>query len=201
MDEKTEELRDLFLDVTDEQTVTESQESTRGSLTDDGRPDDDRLQAVIEQLQEKFSFETDWTTDTYCELVRAFYDGKDDEEIAETLDRSPTAVFWARTDLHLLRDDDPAGDSLPDDARETISERADADSGTLGAELGIEQAAVERCRAVLAARDRSRRVSQRFQTEFEAILTDAALTGQFTTETQEDGLDEATEGAEVDVDF
>ena len=45
MDEKTEELRDLFLDVADDGTVTESQEETPGSLTEE-RPEDERLDDV-----------------------------------------------------------------------------------------------------------------------------------------------------------
>ena len=34
MDEKTEQLRDIFMDVAEEGTVTESQAAGRGSLTD-----------------------------------------------------------------------------------------------------------------------------------------------------------------------
>jgi len=48
MDEKTEELRDIFIDVTDEDTVTESQEETRGSLIDrEGIRD--RLEGVVDE--------------------------------------------------------------------------------------------------------------------------------------------------------
>jgi hypothetical protein len=202
MDDKTEELRDLFLDVTDEQTtVTESQEEARGSLTDDGRPVEDRLPSVIEQMQEKFTFETAWDTETYCDLVTGFYDGADDADLAATLDRPPARVFWGRMDLHLLREADPVGVTIEEATVATISDRADDDESALAADLDVERAAVERCRGVLAAQDRSRRVSHRFQTAFEEILTDAELTVQFTAEAHDDGLDEATDGAEVDVDF
>jgi hypothetical protein len=200
MDDKTEELRDLFLDVTDEQTtVTESQEEGRGSLTDDGRPVDERLQSVIEQMQAKFTFETDWHTETYCDLVTGFYDGNDDTALASTLDKPPKRVFWARMDLHLIRDDDP--DGVDESARSAISDRPDDDPSALADDLGVTESTVERCRGVLAAEDRSRRVSHRFQTAFEEILTDADLTVQFTADAHDDGLDEATDGAEVDVDF
>jgi len=202
MDDKTEELRDLFLDVTDEQTtVTESQEEGRGSLTDDGRPVDDRLQSVIEQMQEKFTFETAWDTETYCDLVTGFYDGSDDAALADALDKPPARVFWARMDLHLLRDDDPIGEDIGASELATIRDRADEDASALATDLDMQASTVERCRGVIAARDRSRRVSHRFQTAFEEILTDADLTVQFTAETHDDGLDGATEGAEVDVDF
>jgi hypothetical protein len=202
MDDKTEELRDLFLDVTDEQTtVTESQEEGRGSLTDDGRPVDERLQSVVGQMQEKFTFETDWDTETYCDLVTGFYDGNDDAALASTLDKPPARVFWGRMDLHLLRDDDPVGATIEEPVLATISDRPDEAPAVLAADLDIPESTVERCRGVLDAQDRSRRVSQRFQTSFEEILTDADLTVQFATEAHDDGLDEATDGAEVDVDF
>jgi len=200
MDNKTEELRDIFLDVADEETVTESQEAERGSLPGDDRPADERLRSVVEEMREKFAFTADLADEEYCDLVRLFYDGADDDGMADALSRSADEVFEARLDLHLVRDDDPPGDVDADleairdrDADEPPAETADA--------LGLDVAAVERARAVIEADNRSRRVSQRFRTAFEEILTDADLTVQLTGETQDDGLDGATEGAEVDVDF
>jgi len=54
MDEKTERLRELFVDIAGEETVTESQTEDRGSLLGDSGGD---LGEVIEQLREKFGFE------------------------------------------------------------------------------------------------------------------------------------------------
>ena len=70
-----------------------------------------------------------------------------------------------------------------------------------GAVLRRDEAAVDRASAVVAAENRSRRVSHRFRTSFEEILTDADLTIRLTGGAHEDGLEEATEGAEVDVEF
>ena len=58
MNEKTEELRDIFTDVTDgEDTITESQEDTRGSLERDERSDEERLRSVVQQMRERYAFE------------------------------------------------------------------------------------------------------------------------------------------------
>jgi len=200
MDNKTEELRDIFLDVADEETVTESQEAERGSLTGDDRPADERLRSVVEEMREKFAFTADLADEEYCELVGLFYDGADDDGMADALSRSADEVFAARLDLHLVRDDDPPGDVEVD--LEAIRDRpADEPPAETAGALGLDVSAVERARAVIETENRSRRVSQRFRTAFEETLTDADLSFQLTEEAHDDGLDDATEGAEVDVDF
>jgi hypothetical protein len=203
MDEKTEALRDIFLDVADEETVTESQEEERGSLTGEEGAIEDRLGAVLEEMREKFTFATDHTDEAYCRLVRLFYDGADDDGIADELSWTPEAVFAARMDLHLIRDDDPPGNAVDEGTLDAIKDRLDAGESpdSIAGELGIGVVAVEQASTLIEARNRSRRVSHRFRTEFEEILTDVDLTVQLTAETQDDGLDGATEGAEVDVDF
>ena len=194
MDEKTEELRDIFLSVSDEESVTESQSEDRGSLLTEQRGD---LGVVIEQLREKFGFEVSLSDETRERLVENFYDGADDEELAATLDLDTETVFRARMDLHLLREDEPA---LDDETVDQIR-ASDDDADDLAAELGLSADDVGRCRAVLDARERSRRVSQRFRTAYEERLTDTELTDHLAADATEDGLDGATEGAETEVDF
>lgn len=196
MDDKTEQLRDIFVEVADDETVTESQEESRGSLTQD-RSVDERLRGVIEQLRDRFAFETDWSVPEYQQLVRQFYDGQDDATIAD--DRPVEAVFSARMDLHLVHDDDPPG--IDESTLATIRERQGDDVESIETALGLDGTAVERALAVIETRNRARRVSHRFTTAFEEILTDADLSIQFAADAHEDGLEDATEGAEVDVDF
>jgi hypothetical protein len=197
MNEKTAELRDIFMDVAEEETVTESQAEQRGSLLTE-RSVDDRLIAVIERMRDRYHFETELDDDVLGTVVRRFYDGDSDEEIATILKLPPTMVVEARLDLHLVREDDT--DSIDTD---TVRKRlADGQAReTIAAALGVEPGAVMRATRALDARKRSRRASQRFRTEFEEILTDADITVQLTAEVQEDGLDDATEGMEVDVEF
>jgi len=201
MDEKTEELRDIFLDVADDETVTESQEDARGSVADTGETNDERLVATIDEMYEKFEFETDLSPAQLQQLVEAFYEGSDDEAIAEDLSVAPEAVFEARMDLHLVRDEDPPEASVDEEAWETVRERTGEEPDQLAADLDIDEGVVEKLLAVVRANDRSRRVSNRFRTTFEECLTDADLSTRLAAETQRDGLDDATEDAEIDVDF
>jgi len=198
MEEKTETLRDIFLSVSDEETVTASQTESHGSLTDEGASVETRLGDVIETLRGKFGFDTALTDEQRRELIELFYDGCSDGELADELDCDEETVFAARLALHLVRDSEPR---LPEDDLDVLRENPDTDPGTLAAELGTDEATVERSRAVLETVERSRRVSQRFVTAYREILTDADLTSQFAAEAHDDGLSDATDGAETDVDF
>lgn len=201
MDEKTEQLRDLFVEVTDEQTITESQDAARGSLTGDDDSVDERLESAIEQMRERFQFETAWSLESYRHLLRRFYQGHDDSEIAEALSCPEDLVFRARMDLHLLHEDDPRGAEIDEETLASIRDRREHDPERIGTALDCQTETVERALAVIRARDRTRRVSNRFTLAFEEIVTDIDLRTQFATETRDDGLEDATEGAEVDVDF
>lgn len=197
MDEKTEELRDIFVDVTEEESVTDSQEEQRGSLLREGAVDE-RLAATVGKMRERFGFETDLDDRTLCTVVRRFYDGDGDEEIAAAIDATADAVFEARTDLHLIRETDAEGVDLS-----TVRERLTEGDGieAIAADLDADPETVDRAGRVVEAEDRAQRVSQRFRTEFEEILTDADIAVRLTADSREDGLEEATEGMEVDVDF
>lgn len=201
MDEKTEELRDIFMDVTDEQTVTESQEELRGSVADSGEFDEERLAATLSEMADKFEFDTGLDTETLTQLVTQFYDGDDDETIADALGLSPETVFQARMDTHLVRDEDPAGVTAAEAVWEAVRTREDDSPETIASEFDLDPEEIERIRGVVQAKSRARRVSQRFRTTFEDCLTDLNLSTQLAADTQRDGLDDATEDAEVDVEF
>jgi hypothetical protein len=199
MDDKTEELRDIFMDVADETTVTERQHESHGSLATDEESVDARLQSVIERLRGKFEVRTSLDDEQLCRLVRAFYAGDDDETIAAELGCSDGEVFRTRMDLHLVCEEDLPGERLQSAVRATEPDATETATEELAAEFGVEATTVERAREAVAAVDRSRRVSQQFRTEFEETLTDADLSVQFTADAHEDGLEDATDGAEVDL--
>jgi DNA-binding transcriptional regulator YiaG len=199
MDDKTEELRDIFMDVSEEEMVTESQAEQRGSIakTSDEEADRERLEGVVTALGERYDFVTDLETATYVRLVRAFYDDESDEAIAEKLSVSAEDVFRARMDLHLLRGEDT---DTPFDISE-LRRRPGASDEAFAAEFGVDVATVRHYRHVVAAEDAARAANHRYQTEFDEILTDTALSGHFTDQITEDGLDEAAEDIETDVSF
>lgn len=200
MDDKTQELRDIFLDVSEEETVTESQEDTHGSLASDDEIDD-RIVETIDRMREDFDFQTDLADDTLVALVRAYYSGNDDEEIAATLDAdvTPEEVRAARLDLHLLRPEDTEVDFDLTALREHLE--ADTPVDEIADDLDVDEATVEEYRDVLHVRTIIQRSNARYPIEFEDALQDTQIADRLTHDTREDGLEEATEGQEVDVSF
>lgn len=195
MDEKTEELRDLFLDVADDGTVTETQEETPGSLTDE-RPEDERLDDVIGRMEERYAFDTDLDSERYRRLVRGFFDEESDADLAAELEVDEESIARARMDLHLLRESDT---EFPFELRELRRLRTDEADGDPIEELDTDEATLERAIRVVETQDEARTANDRFRDEFEEIVTDGDLSSQLARDAREDGLEEATEGMENDL--
>ena len=194
MDEKTESLRDIFIDVTDESTVTERQEDTRGSLAREGTPEE-RTREVVEAMDERYDLTTDLGVERLVELVAAFYAEADDAAIADQLDESPETVERARLDLHLVRERDTDAPIEPSTLRERL---ADADAATVAADLDVPESTVEQYRRVAETQAARRTVGDRFREAFDEIYLDTDLDAH-TDDVTRDGLDEATEGMENDL--
>ncbi|GAA0261351.1 conditioned medium-induced protein 4 [Halobacterium noricense] len=145
MDEKTEELRDIFVDVADGDTVTESQEETHGSLASEADVEA-RLRETVAEMREDLDFETSLSVDELTTLVERFYDEDGDADIADELGARKTTesssaahqntecsedvdeqtVIDARLDLHLLREaDTDAPLDRVRDADESVEDLAD----------------------------------------------------------------------------
>jgi hypothetical protein len=200
MDEKTEELRDIFIDVADEETVTEAQEDARGSLA----PRDDaeeRLLEVIAGMRERLGFGTTLSDEELLTVVRGFYAGDSDAEIARALGDASLSktVSRARIDLHLLRETDTDAPFDLDALRAGLD--AGRTTAELAAELEVSESTVRRYRRVVEAENEIRRVNDRFRSEFESVLRDRELSERLTENVREDGLDEATEGQETNLSF
>ena len=90
---------------------------------------------------------------------------------------------------------------LPAAVRDHLADANDADpsDAAIADALGADPAEAARTRGVIEARREARLVSHRFRMEFGEILADVAV--QFTADAQEDGLEEATEDIETDVEF
>ena len=200
MDEKTEELRDIFMDVAEKGTVTERQQEGHGSLSEvDEAEIAERLRAVVADMRERYDFETGLDDETLAEIVRGFYAGEDDETLARDLDLDAETVFTARMDLHLIGEDDADAPLSMSTLRDLLAE--DADDDTIAAELDADDDTIAHFRHVAAAQNRARRASHRFQTAFEDALTDADLSIRLTASVQEDGLEDATDDMETNVSF
>jgi hypothetical protein len=196
MNEKTEELRDIFTDVTDgEETVTEAQEDDRGSLEKDERTDRERLESVVTQMNERYGLEGPFSTDDYLRVAEGFYDDRSDAELAEELGVDEDDVFEARLSLHLIDENDADEVDLA-----AIREREE-DDAALAEEYDVSEERIGRYRRVAAAQDESRAANDRYRDEFDSVLADADLSQRMATDVREDGLEDATEGMETDVDF
>jgi hypothetical protein len=199
MDEKTAELRDIFVETTGSETVTERQEEGRGSLTESDRRVDDRVAELVATMRDRYDFDSSLDEADLRRVVYGFFDDESDEAIASTLDADADAeaVFLARTDLHLVRDADRDASVPWDDLRALVVDGADDE--TCAAELGVGVDAVRRHRRVVEAEAEATRANDRFRDEFAELLTDSDLSARLAEDARRDGLREATEDIETDV--
>ncbi len=199
MDEKTAALRDIFIDTTGSETVTERQAESPGSLTEERTGVDERLETLIVRMRERYEFKSDLDDSALAAVIRGYYEELDDREIATHLECTPETVRTARLDLHLVRENDRDAPFDLDQLRGLLVEETPLDA--CAAELETPVETVARYRDVIAADRRSTRANTRFRDEFAELLTDSDLTGQLATNAREDGLREATEDLETDVSF
>ena len=199
MDDKTAELRDIFIEATGSDTVTESQAESPGSLTDSDRDVSDRLVELIGRMRDRYEFETGFDDDTLSRIVQAFYTDHSDREIAAELDCEPAAVFEARLDLHLVGEADRNAAFDLDELRQLIVE--DVPLAERADQLDITDETARHYSEIVAVDLRSTRANDRFRDEFAELLTDSDLTGQLARDAREDGLKDATEDIETDVSF
>ena len=199
MDEKTRQLRDIFMDVAEEATVTERQEESRGSLATDERVDE-RLLEVVVAMRERFEFRSDLPDEALVTMVRRFYEGDSDADIASDLDDAdPEAVARARADLHLVTEADLDAPFDLDVLRDGID--AGRSTAEIAGTLDASESTVGRYRHVLETERARKLVNDRYREEFERLLADRDLEERLTGRTRETGLEDATEGMESNVSF
>jgi len=198
--DKAEELRDLFVDVTDESTVTEERNEERGTLPDEGEIDDE-IRNVVDEMRDEYGFETSLDDDQLVSVVRFYHDGASDAEIARELgdDSLDKTVKRARVGLHLFRDSDFDAPFGIDRLRELVDE--DATNTEAADELGVSASTVRSYRDAVEARRDSDEADGEYADRFEAVLEDREIAETFTSDAKRDGLEGATEDAEVDVDL
>jgi hypothetical protein len=198
--EKAEQLRDLFVDVTDESTVTEERNEERGTLPDKDEIDDE-IRGVIEDMRDEYGFETSLEDDELVTVVRLYHDGASDAQIARELgdDSLDKTVRRARIGLHLFRDSDFDAPFEIDRLRELLDQ--DATNADAADELGVSASTVRSYRDAVEARREAEAAENEYADRFEAILEDREIAETFTSDAKRDGLEGATEDAEVDVDL
>jgi hypothetical protein len=218
MDDKTTDLRDLFVETTGEETVTETQTAARGSLSTDD--------ALIHEMADRYEFDTDLSESDLRRVVRAFFDPETagvgggswstdaDAAVAASLpgDADVGTVFRARMDLHLVADTDRDGPLPYTDLRALVSTESPTDGVGAGGDAPDVDRDTERDApvtddAALAAAlpgDVDPATVRRYRRVAEADLTsrrvtDADLSTRLASDARRDGLEAATEDIETDV--
>ncbi|MFB6130019.1 MAG: conditioned medium-induced protein 4 [Salinigranum sp.] len=199
MDEKTAELRDIFIDTTGSETVTENQEETRGSLSHDRGDVTERVLELIGTMRERYEFESGLDDEALLGVVRGYYDGDSDAELAAALGVDEGVAVRARMDLHLVRAEDREAPFDLEELRALVADGVDLE--TCARDLDSDVETVGRYRAVVETETEATRANDRFRDEFEELLTDAELSERFASGARKDGLEEATEDLETDVFF
>ena len=219
MDEKTAELRDIFVETTGSDTVTERQAESPGTLTDrDEAAVRERVRELIAAMRERYDFSTGLDDATYARIARARFELDDDAAIAAALaagddaggesdDDAPEpvavdadAVRDARFDLHLVREADREVDDAPFEYAEVKSLTAEGRSIVDCAEaLDADPDAVAKYARVARVDLTATRANDRFRDELRDLLTDAEIEGNHAESAREDGLKEATEDIETNV--
>ncbi len=197
MDEQTEELRDLFVETTGEETVTEDQAEDRGDLADAVPPEEAeaRVRELVGRMRERYAFESALDDDDLVRVVTGFYADEGDAEIADALGVEEASVFDARMDLHLVREADREAPLPMDELRALVVDEVPLDERA--ERLDADVATVERYSRVIAAERRGTRANHRFTDEFAELLTDADLRDSHAADARESGLEEAAEDIET----
>ena len=216
MDEKTAELRDLFVDATGSDSVTERQDAARGTLID---ADEESVEAtardLVAAMRERYGFSTDLDDDAYVLVARGRFEEEADEAVAASLREALEArddpavdpdtvdaetVRRARLDLHLVRESDREVDggafAYPDLKRLTAAGNSIVECAE---KLDAQPDAVARYAAVTRTDITSTQANDRFRDAFRDLFTDADIEGSLASDAREDGLRDATEDIETDV--
>jgi hypothetical protein len=219
MDEKTAELRDLFVEATGSETVTERQAAERGTLVDrDDEAVGDAVRNLVAAMRERYGFSTPLGDAAYALVARGRFEERDEaiaaalrDELADgdsevdPADVDAETVRKARFDLHLVRESDREVDA--DEGDEPPFAYADLKRLTAAGnsivecaeELDAQPDTVARYAAVARTDIASTRANDRFRDAFRDLLTDADIQGSLASDAREDGLREATEDIETDV--
>jgi hypothetical protein len=165
--ERVRSLRELYASVATESTFTEHQEAARGAVPDD-RDVETGLRELIAEMRARYGFRSGLDDAALAAVVRGFYAGSSDGEIAERLGVRAGQVARARRNLHLFR---PADTDAPFDLvalREALS--AGATAAEAAGELGVPESTASRYAGVLRRRADARRSGYYYPAEFESLL-------------------------------
>ena len=193
MSGKTDQLRDLVMKIGASTKVVEKQATRHGSLRGSGEIEA-ALLGVVKDMINQYQIQTKLTPEQLSTVVRLFYKGLSDTEIAEQLgDRALNkTVSRARIKLHLFRETDlkPPFDKqqfiVLSDAGKSVKEMAEA--------LKVAPSTISEYRNIFESQKASERDG--YTKRFLEILSDQDVSERMVTAHTEDGLQDT-----IDTDY
>lgn len=160
-------LQEVYASVATESTFTEHQEVTRGTILDDHEIEA-ALRALVSEMRDRYGFRTSLDDAALAAIVRGFYAGASDADVAERLGVSPEQVARARVNLHLFRPEDTAAPFDLAALRAALREGRTVAEAALA--LDAPESTVSRYASVLRRQSEARRSGYRYPGEFESLL-------------------------------
>lgn len=165
--DRIERLQKLYTELGGAPTSTERQTPARGSLLDEATLEA-RLGAVVDRMRERYGFRTSLDSTALATIVRGYYAGRTDAELADALDVSAETVARARVNVHLFRPADTAATFDVDTLRRLLDAGASVEEAA--EELGVAPTTTARYAHVLAVQHEARVSGYRYPEEFEELL-------------------------------
>jgi DNA-binding CsgD family transcriptional regulator len=185
MSGRTDQLRDLVLQMGTSTKVVEKQATQHGALR--GSSDIERaLLGIVKEMIKHYNIQTKLTSEQLATVVRLFYKGLSDTEIAEQLgDRALNkTVSRARIKLHLFRESDlkPPFDKNEfirlSEAGKSVKEMAEA--------LGVAPSTISEYRNIFESQKAAEKDG--YTKRFLEILSDQDVSERMVTSHIKDGL-------------
>ncbi|MDF0591603.1 DNA-binding response regulator [Candidatus Methanocrinis natronophilus] len=185
MSGKTEQLKELFLKISSSTKVIEKQAKLHGDLK--GSEEIERkLRAVVSDMSERYNIQTKLAPEQLATLVRLFYKGLSDTEIAEQLgDRALNkTVSRARIKLHLFR----RSDLKPPFEKKEFLRLAEAGYSVkeMSESLGVAPSTISEYKNIFECQAAAEKDG--FTKRFEEIISDQDVSERMVTHISKDGL-------------
>jgi len=193
MSGRTDQLRDLVMKIGATTKVVEKQATRHGSLRGSGEIER-ALLGVVREMIKQYGIQTKLTAEQLSSVVRLFYKGLSDTEIAEQLgDRALNkTVSRARIKLHLFRETDLKPPFDKDeflrltDANKSVKDMAES--------LRVAPSTISEYRNIFDSQKASERDG--YTKRFLEILSDQDVSERMVTAHKEDGLQDT-----IDTDY
>ncbi|HMA05938.1 MAG TPA: response regulator receiver protein [Methanomicrobiales archaeon] len=195
-DKRKRQLLDLFATITSKTKIVEPMKKIHGSLRD-REAIEREISLIMREILDRGYFKTKLTPRQLSRLVMAFYDGKNDTEIARSLgdEKLSKTVARARVRMKLFRDLDF---KMPFDQKK-LGKLVDSGKTMkdVSEELGISPSTLREYRHVLE--EVNDPTLDPFLTRIHDVMEDRDLSEQMTKGLAENGLTEAIDITEAEL--